>query len=186
MKCKTCHRWWLVFLITCKNCKGWSESWPLHWDGTDANHFPYAQCIKMQHALKQHKHIIILIMSPFSLLDSAERDRKRFADPFTLQYFVTSLSLEHKNVTLPWQKTIHSCTFAISSVASAGKWSSMASPQVVCISSVQLDTFLWPLVLVISCELGYCTQLPKGKTNMDKMTWFLYIFESCTFYFLQG
>ena len=116
-------------------------------------------------------------MSPFSLLDSAERDRKRFADPFTLQYFVTSLSLEHKNVTLPWQKTIHSCTFAISSVASAGKWSSMASPQVVCISSVQLDTFLWPLVLVISCELGYCTQVPEGKTNMDKMTWFLYIFE---------
>ena len=108
MKCKTCHRWWLVFLITCKNCKGWSESWHLHWDGTDANHFPYAQCIKMQHALKQHKHIIILIMSPFSLLDSAKRVRKTFADPFTLQYFVISLSLEHKNVTLPWQKAIHS------------------------------------------------------------------------------
>ena len=58
--------------------------------------------------------------------------------------------------------------------ASGHRW---PVPRLYAYQVYNLTHFSDHMVLVISCELGYCTQLPKGKTNMDKMTWFLYIFE---------
>ena len=55
--------------------------------------------------------------------------------------------------------------------ASGHRW---PVPRLYAYQVYNLTHFSDHMVLVISCQLRYCT-LPEGKTNLDEMTWFLYI-----------